>query len=193
MEPDTKAALVIIDMQCHFASCAASLVPRLAPLAAAARAAGVPVVWTQHGHPDPAADAATSNLVRWWTPENSIKYGSPPWRLLPGMGRREGAADTVIDEKRTYDAFHGTRLQEVLARAGVTTVVVGGVVAELCCETTARSAFVKGYDVVFLSDGTGSDSPTRHAGTLRALRFGFATIATCAQVEAAWRKRVGGT
>lgn len=74
--PPDATALILIDMQRHFAPCAAPLVSRLNQLARAARLAGVPVVWTQHGHPDPPADAKTSNLVRWWGPDNSIKYGS---------------------------------------------------------------------------------------------------------------------
>jgi nicotinamidase-related amidase len=189
MDPST-AALVIIDMQEHFRPCAAPLIPRLASLAAAARSAGVPVVWTQHGHPDPAADAAHSNLVRWWGPDNSIELGSPAWQVLPGLGV-DRQLDTVIDEKRTYNAFHKTRLKALLKDNHRTAVVIGGVMTELCCETTARSAFVKGFDVVFLSDGTGTEAASHHKATLAALKFGFATIATCAEVEAAWsRKRV---
>ena len=179
------SALVIIDMQEHFRSCAVPLVPRLAHLASSARATGVPVIWTQHGHPDPAADASHSNLVRWWGPDDSIELGSPAWQLLPGLGV-DGQTDTVIDEKRTYDAFHETRLEQLLRGAGRTAIVIGGVMTELCCETTARSAFVKKFDVVFLSDGTGTDSPAHHRAALAALKFGFATIATCAQVERAW-------
>ena len=36
----------------------------------------------------------------------------------------------------------------------------------LCCETTARSAFVKDYDVIFLSDGTATASKEMHNATL---------------------------
>lgn len=80
--PLDAAALLIIDMQQHFAPCAAPLVPRLNALAGAARGAGIPVIWTQHGHPDPATDAATSNLVRWWGADNSIKCGSEGASIL---------------------------------------------------------------------------------------------------------------
>ena len=187
MDPST-AALVLIDMQAHFGRAARDLAPRLASLAAAARKAGVPVFWTQHGHPDPVAEAATSTLVRWWGPENSIKVGSPAWRLVPGLGVDE-EKDTILDEKRTYDAFHETRLASLLAARSRTAVVIGGVMTELCCETTARAAFVRGLDVVFLRDGTGTDDPAHHAASLDALGFGFARIATCAEVEAAWAQR----
>ena len=82
----------------------------------------------------------------------------------------------MIDEKRTYDAFHGTRLQSLLEAKGIRAVIVGGCMTELCCETTARVAFCRGFDVVFLSDGTGTDAASHHQATLRALKFGFATV-----------------
>ena len=185
MDPST-AALLLIDLQVHFGRAATGLAPRLARLAAAARAAGVPVIWTQHGHPDPAADAAASNLVRWWGPGDSIKIGSPGWRLVGGLGVDEGGGDIVLSEKRTYDAFHGTRLAALLSATGRSALVVGGVLTELCVETTARAAFVRGVDVVVLGDGCGSADPARHAASLAVLGFGFATVATCAEVEAAW-------
>lgn len=94
------------------------------------------------------------------------------------MNKKE---DIIIDDKRTYDALHGTRLSSLLEE-GIRAVIIGGVMTELCCETTARSAFVKGYDVFFLSDGTGTDDKSHHDATLRALEFGFATIVECEEV-----------
>lgn len=97
------------------------------------------------------------------------------WQLLDGL-EVDKARDVVIDEKRMYDAFHNTRLQALLEEKGIRHVIIGGVMTELCCETTARSAFCKGYDVTFLSDGTGTDAASHHQATLRALNFGFATV-----------------
>ena len=74
----------------------------------------------------------------------------------------------------------------LLSAAGRSALVVGGVLTELCVETTARAAFVRGVDVVVLGDGCGSADPGRHAASLAVLGFGFATVATCAEVEAAW-------
>lgn len=33
----------------------------------------IPVIFTQHGHPDPMAEEETSVLVKWWGAEDSIK------------------------------------------------------------------------------------------------------------------------
>jgi nicotinamidase-related amidase len=89
--------------------------------------------------------------------------------------------DSFITEKRTYDAFHLTPLQGLLERRGVRAVIVGGVMTELCCETTARAAFCRGFDVFFLADGTGTDAASHHRATLRALEFGFATVVEVAE------------
>ena len=43
----------------------------------------------------------------------------------------------LIIEKTTYDAFHDTNLNERLSVLGVDTVVVSGVMTNICCETTA--------------------------------------------------------
>lgn len=68
------------------------------------------------------------------------RYGSKAWMLLPELATKDG--DTVLDEKCTYDMFHNTRLKQLLDDQGVDTVVISGVMTNLCCETTARYAFV---------------------------------------------------
>jgi isochorismate hydrolase len=46
----------------------------------------------------------------------------------------------------------------------------------LCCETTARSAFVQGYNVFFPIDGTATYNEEFHFATLTNLAHGFANI-----------------
>ena len=55
---------------------------------------------------------------------------------MEGLGQQPG--DTYVTEKNTYDAFQNTGLDGQLRRWGVDTVIVGGVVTNLCCDTTAR-------------------------------------------------------
>jgi len=66
----------------------------------------------------------------------------------------------------SYDAFHDTNLCELLSCAGVSTVLIGGVLTNLCCETTARSAFVRDFNVLFLTDGTAARHSYMHDATL---------------------------
>jgi bifunctional isochorismate lyase/aryl carrier protein len=52
----------------------------------------------------------------------------------------------------------------------------------LCCETTARAAFVAGYEVFFLVDGTASYNEEFHISTLKNLAHGFAVLTTTSQL-----------
>ena len=77
--------------------------------------------------------------------------------------------------KSQYDAFMGTDLKKELGDRGVETVIITGVMTHLCCETTARSAFMHGYKVLFAADGTATDRLENHRATLLNLSHGFAT------------------
>ena len=81
----------------------------------------------------------------------------------------------IVVEKHQYDAFHGTELEKLLRDRGVERVVVTGVATHLCCETTARSAFVRGFEVTFPVDGTATYDEQHHLATLLNLAHGFAT------------------
>lgn len=71
--PPGPYCLLVIDMQEHFRDrMAEQIVDPLNNLIDVCDAQSVPVVFTQHGHVDPAQD--DSVLVRWWGPDNSIQY-----------------------------------------------------------------------------------------------------------------------
>jgi bifunctional isochorismate lyase / aryl carrier protein len=44
----------------------------------------------------------------------------------------------------------------------------------LCCETTARSAFMRGFEVFFTMDGTATYNEQLHRASLLTLSHGFA-------------------
>lgn len=48
----------------------------------------------------------------------------------------------------------------------VDTVIVTGVKTNICCETTARSAFSHDFKVVFVSDATAANTEALHNATL---------------------------
>jgi len=82
--------------------------------------------------------------------------------------------DVPIIVKSQYDAFFNTPLDKELRGRGVTGVVVTGVMTHLCCETTARSAFVRGFDVFFVVDATATYNKRFHEAALLNLSHGFA-------------------
>ncbi|KAJ3534579.1 hypothetical protein NM688_g7111 [Phlebia brevispora] len=170
-----NSALLVIDMQEHFSSIAGHLVPRLLPLIQLYHQKGLPVYFTQQGHlPD---DNCT--LVRRWGPpgQGSILRYSDEWNLMPGLNDEAVAPHSCrITGKSTYNAFLQTPLEESLRRHGVNTVVVSGTLTNLCCETTAREAFCRNFDVVVLDDGCAAANSKHHRMALENLEFGFAEI-----------------
>ena len=168
-------ALLVIDMQEHFRPIAAPIAGRLGATIAELRKHWIPIVYTQHGHEVPARDAGM--LFEWW--DEHIIIGTGDWQLLPEIAPAVG--DPIVRKKR-YSAFFGTDLATRLKRLGVTDLVIGGVMTNLCCETTARDAFLRDYRVFFLTDGTAAASRDFHQASLRNLGYGFATLLTCQQL-----------
>jgi len=109
-------------------------------------------------------------MARWW--RDLLIESHPGSNLRESVER---VADTVL-VKTEYDAFHNTRLEKDLHNAGVEQLVITGVLTHLCCETTARSAFVRGFDVFFPVDGSATYTRAHHAATLLNLGHGFATL-----------------
>jgi len=81
-------------------------------------------------------------------------------------------------EKVAYSAFYMSRLEWVLRRAGVTTLLVGGVVTNGGVASTVRDAHTRDFRVVVLSDGCAAWKKEQHAAALEDLAT-VATIHTC--------------
>jgi len=66
--------------------------------------------------------------------------------------------DIVIEGKRGLDGFASTNLDFILRSRDVDTVVLGGFLTNCCVESTMRTAYEKGYDVITLTDCTAATS-----------------------------------
>jgi len=64
------------------------------------------------------------------------------------------AGDIVIEGKRGLDAFPSTNLDFILRSKGIETVVLAGFLTNCCVESTMRSAYERGFDVITLKDCT---------------------------------------
>ena len=62
--------------------------------------------------------------------------------------------DIVVEGKRGLDAFPSTNLDFILRSKGIRTVAIGGFLTNCCVESTMRSAYERGFDVVTLKDCT---------------------------------------
>ena len=68
------------------------------------------------------------------------------------------AQDIVIEGKRGLDAFATTNLDFILRARGVQTIALCGFLTNCCVESTMRTGYEKGFDVVTLTDCTATVS-----------------------------------
>lgn len=174
-----SAALLVIDMQKHFTSIAKPILSTLNATVDLCRSQGIPIFFTRHRHESP---ADYGMLGEWWDGDLIIE-GTSDAELLPGLHRQE--ADAVV-KKSTYSAFRGTGLEELLREKGVEEVIVTGVMTNLCCETTAREAFIRGFRVFFSTDATGTANEELHEAALKNMAYGFAYLVNRERLETAF-------
>jgi len=166
------AALLVIDIQNFFGRIVRPILKNLLKVIETCRQKDVPVVFTQHGHTDPQSDGGV--LGQWWG--EVILQGTMDWKFLPEI--KIESKDKIVPKKR-YSAFYETDLERFLRSKGIRDLVISGVMTNLCCETTARDAFMRDYRVFFLIDGTATGKAEHHLATLKNLGFGFAYLITC--------------
>jgi nicotinamidase-related amidase len=154
---DTTAALIVIDLQKGIVGMptvhpAAEIVGRSARLARAFRERGLPVVLVN-----------VSGRAPGRTDAGAPKFAFPPdfAELVPELEHQPG--DILITKQRV-GAFIGTSINDSLRQRGVTQVFMTGVATGSGVESTARSAYDFGYNVVFVTDAmTDRDAEThRH-------------------------------
>merc|ERR1719450_1266907 len=94
--------------------------------------------------------------------------------------------DVVVKGKKGLDAFPGTDLDSQLQAKGIETVVISGFLTNCCVESTMRSAYEKGYNVITLTDACATTSKEGQAVTSGSFGM-FSTPMTVADFE----KKVG--
>ncbi|KAB2042440.1 hypothetical protein ES319_D02G216600v1 [Gossypium barbadense] len=177
-DPNPKTtALLVIDMQNYFASMAKPILSNAITTINLCREASIPIFFTRHCHKSP---ADYGMLGEWW--DNDLIFdGTVDSELIPEIGRLSKPDEVV--EKNTYSAFENTRLHEMLMEKKVEEVIITGVMTNLCCETTARAAFVKGYRVFFSTDATAPSDSEMYEATLKNMAYGFAYLVDCKRLQ----------
>jgi nicotinamidase-related amidase len=161
MELNAKTtALVLIDLQKGVLAMpvaphpAATIHERSKRLASHFRAAGGPVVWVRASFASDFVDAPPAKVDE---PSNfgalPLDWDEFPQPLEPG---------DVIVTKRQWGAFYGTDLDLQLRRRGVRTMVLGGIATSFGVESTARSAWEHGYELVICEDLCADLNSERH-------------------------------
>lgn len=156
-------ALLVVDMQNYFLDpdehafipSGPVVIPNIKRIMNACREMDVPVIFTRHLNTD---DDAGMMGVRWHDLIREKDARSKITAKLP-------VNDATVLKKAQFDAFFGTDLEEKLNKAGITQLIITGVMTNLCVETTARSAFIKGFDVVMPVDATAAYNYEFHLAT----------------------------
>jgi len=167
-----KSALLIIDMQEYFLSPASHayipsaeiILPGVKNLISLYTAKKLPAIFTLHSNTKENAGM----MKKWWP--KLLGEGTPESHLPEELESYGG----IRIEKHQYDAFYDTNLEEILHGKNISQLVICGVMTNICCETTARSAFVRGFEVFFAIDGTATYCEEHHMATLTNLSYGFA-------------------
>lgn len=167
-------ALLIVDMQNDFAHpegyCGISfgtglvtafrrVIEPIRRLAAAARAAGVPVLYskvTQLPDGSLASPVWLADNMRYGFEPNQCMRGTWGWEIIDELAPQPG--DLVV-EKTRRSVFQGSVLENVLHGRGIRTLVVAGVAGSGCVESTVRDAIERDYFVVVPGDAIADASP----------------------------------
>ncbi len=121
--------------------------------------AGVPTAVVRHHQADPESPI--------------FRLNSEMWQLLPDVEQRP--RDILID-KQLPGTFTNTNLDEWLKSVNAKTVSIAGYMTHMCCDTTARQAFHRGYHVEFLRDATGTLAVENEAGSATAEQLQTSTL-----------------
>ncbi len=135
------------------------VVHQLKRLVEGARAAGVPVLfgpmaYTEEDYTD-ARLQDRSGINRLMFEAQMFLAGSWGADFHPDV--QPTAADVILEPHKGTDVFE-TDLPQHLKRLGTEQLVIAGMTANLCCESTGRHATEHGYHVTFLSDAIGAES-----------------------------------
>ncbi|EPL8734523.1 pyrimidine utilization protein B [Klebsiella quasipneumoniae subsp. similipneumoniae] len=177
-----QSALIVVDMQNAYASQGGYLdlagfdvsatrpvIDNINTAVAAARAAGMLIIWFQNGWDDQYVEAGgpgspnyhKSNALKTMRqrPELQGKLlakGGWDYQLVDELTPQEG--DIVLPKPR-YSGFFNTPLDSILRSRGIRHLVFTGIATNVCVESTLRDGFFLEYFGVVLADATHQAGP----------------------------------
>jgi gluconolactonase len=163
---------------------AQNAVANVADLAAACRAAGVPVIHVWYIVEQGAAGLKqNAPLFQGVKESDGLVRGS--WGAAPADGLEALDGDHVV-EKMRMNGFYETRLDILLRGLGANQLIISGAWTNMSIEHTARHAADAGYRPVVASDGTSTvDDEWQNAALSYAMR-NVASVGTCAEIASAF-------
>ncbi len=179
-----STVLLVVDMQNDFVEQGGSftsfpksigIIPNIEKIISFARSNFIPVIWTLCDHGPPGGGL----LLKKFPPIRDQKVlwlNTKSFELYPRMTQPLPSEYKIIKPK--YDAFFGTNLESILKNLRTESLIIMGISTEVCCESTARSAFHRDFQVAFVSDATATRTDGAHNATLRAIDNYFGRVLT---------------
>ncbi len=161
-DPATTA-LILIDLQRGVVArdcmphSSAAVVANAARLAKRFRERGATVVLVHVGFSDDDRDRLKPDADEAVPPRSAMSANFS--ELVPELDR---AASDVVIMKRQWGAFYGTALDLQLRRRGIRTLVMTGISTNFGVESTARDAYERGFNLLFVEDAMSGLSPGAH-------------------------------
>ena len=143
-----KAAVIVIDMINDFVSGvfksdrAAKVIPNIKALLEHARKQKAPVIYATDAH----LPRIDPEFEVWGKHAEAGSWGA---EIVNELKPKKGDLRVL---KRKYSAFQGTDLDQLLRELKVDTVILTGVVTDICIQHTAADAFFKGYKIIVPKD-----------------------------------------
>jgi ureidoacrylate peracid hydrolase len=187
----SKTALVVIDMQNTYVHPGAPLavagamefIPKLNEVAGICRKLGMPCIYTYHSSNPELTDAGLIQDVR---PRTSSELeaidGRRGTELYSTLEVKKG--DYVLRKIR-YSAFipGSSTLEPLLRGLGRDTIILGGVLTDVCVATTASDAMMLGFKVFYVGDFAATLTDARQKVALEVLDRHFAKVMTYESVR----------
>ncbi|WP_448955919.1 cysteine hydrolase [Labrys neptuniae] len=119
-----------------------------------ARAAGVtivhaPITFTEDYHE---LSPSPYGILKGVVDSQSFRKGSWGAEIVDVLKPAPG--DIVVEGKRGLCGFATTNLDFILRSRGISTIALGGFLTNCCVESTMRTGYEKGYNVITLTDCT---------------------------------------
>jgi len=162
-----KTALVLIEYQNDFTSEGGALhggvkavmestkmMENTKAMVEAAREAGVTVVHAPISFVEGYNEITNHpyGILKGVVDSNAFVKGEWGAQIVDELSPQEG--DIVVEGKRGLDTFASTNLDFILRSRGIENLILGGFLTNCCVESTMRTGYEKGYNVITLSDCT---------------------------------------
>jgi nicotinamidase-related amidase len=144
----------------------------------AARAAGVPLVWTRHGFRG-AEDAGPFFELRPFLRDGGLRLDTWGFDILDDF---DVQPEDWITEKNRLSAFYETKLELVLRSIGAETVLITGVLTNQCVAATSKDAMFRDFKPIVVEECTGTTLPRLHEPAIEMMKVGWAEVRSLADV-----------